>query len=395
MEKEVIGIVGAGIAGSRLAWLLASDSKKVFLFDHRAPWEKPCGGGLTYKIFREFKDLKQRDLGGENHRLVQMVFPKGRRIKLSLYQGIYTISRETLGKTLLDRAVHAGAEFRPEKVQKVQKSGEGFRIESEGGGLDVDFLIGADGVRSVVREEFSRPFDREDMILAYSFLLPATERMPLVIRFFQKYAGYAWMFPRPGQIAAGIALSPSPEKKEQIIELLEEFVQKEFKRAEIEYPGPAEPRAWLLPNLRTETLQDPGVAGKGWALAGDAAGAADPITGEGIYYAFKTAHLIHRALQAGDLESYVQTFQKNIAAELSLVSPLREKFFANRTLRALGVMLDYSPAVRMLTRDLIGGYENYANLKPRVKSELNKYLKECSLNLLTFNKGQRKRRKRP
>ena len=40
-------IAGAGPAGSRAAELLARRGATVVLLDPRAPWEKPCGGGLT------------------------------------------------------------------------------------------------------------------------------------------------------------------------------------------------------------------------------------------------------------------------------------------------------------------------------------------------------------
>ena len=44
--NRTVGIIGAGPAGSMLAYKLASSWKKVLLYDHRAPWEKPCGGML-------------------------------------------------------------------------------------------------------------------------------------------------------------------------------------------------------------------------------------------------------------------------------------------------------------------------------------------------------------
>jgi flavin-dependent dehydrogenase len=43
MDKT-IAIIGAGPAGSMLAYKLASDDKKVLLYDHKASWEKPCCG---------------------------------------------------------------------------------------------------------------------------------------------------------------------------------------------------------------------------------------------------------------------------------------------------------------------------------------------------------------
>ena len=54
-----IAIVGAGPAGSMLAYRLASGGKRVHLYDHRAPWEKPCGGMLRAGIIEANPELKR------------------------------------------------------------------------------------------------------------------------------------------------------------------------------------------------------------------------------------------------------------------------------------------------------------------------------------------------
>ena len=51
-----------------------------------------------------------------------------------------------------------------------------------------------------------------------------------------------------------------------------------------------------IPALDVSSWKDLRVAGDRWALVGDAAGFADPITGEGIYYAFKSSDLLADAL---------------------------------------------------------------------------------------------------
>ena len=51
ITQAEVGIVGAGPAGARAAELLAGFGVDVVLFDPRAPWEKPCGGGLTASAF--------------------------------------------------------------------------------------------------------------------------------------------------------------------------------------------------------------------------------------------------------------------------------------------------------------------------------------------------------
>ena len=52
IRKVEIGIVGAGPAGARAGELLADAGAEVVLLDPKAPWEKPCGGGITAGTFR-------------------------------------------------------------------------------------------------------------------------------------------------------------------------------------------------------------------------------------------------------------------------------------------------------------------------------------------------------
>ena len=54
MGRMRIGIVGGGPAGAYAAWQAAAQGHEVTFFDHRAPWEKPCGGGITVKAQDEF-----------------------------------------------------------------------------------------------------------------------------------------------------------------------------------------------------------------------------------------------------------------------------------------------------------------------------------------------------
>ena len=50
-ELMQIAIVGAGPAGTWASILLARRGHSVTLIDSQAPWEKPCGGGVTRKLF--------------------------------------------------------------------------------------------------------------------------------------------------------------------------------------------------------------------------------------------------------------------------------------------------------------------------------------------------------
>ena len=108
MLNRRIAIVGAGVAGTRLAYLLARHGIKTQLFDHKAPWEKPCGGGLTAKVFNDFTDINRWDLNGRANYKMSVITPFGRRIVMTIDNPIVTVSRMRLGNILLDEAIRAG-----------------------------------------------------------------------------------------------------------------------------------------------------------------------------------------------------------------------------------------------------------------------------------------------
>ena len=54
-----VAIVGGGPGGCWSAILLARRGHAVTLIDPQAPWEKPCGGGITTKALQQFKMAKR------------------------------------------------------------------------------------------------------------------------------------------------------------------------------------------------------------------------------------------------------------------------------------------------------------------------------------------------
>ena len=52
-----VAILGGGPAGAFAAEQLASGGLQVRLFDEKLAWEKPCGGGLTYKAYNRYPFL--------------------------------------------------------------------------------------------------------------------------------------------------------------------------------------------------------------------------------------------------------------------------------------------------------------------------------------------------
>src|SRR5258708_33957899 len=56
-----VEVLGGGTAGSFAAERLASAGLRTIGFDEKLAWEKPWGGGLTYKAYQQYPFLINND----------------------------------------------------------------------------------------------------------------------------------------------------------------------------------------------------------------------------------------------------------------------------------------------------------------------------------------------
>jgi flavin-dependent dehydrogenase len=126
----------------------------------------------------------------------------------------------------------------------------------------------------------------------------------------------------------------------------------------------------VLPAPRADTLRRLKLEGEGWALVGDAAGLVDPITGEGLYYALRSAELLADALLAGEPGSYSRSVEREILPELQTAARYAERFYGGKFLggAVLDRMVQFTAAsgrVRRLMRDVFSGAQGYVGLRRR------------------------------
>ncbi len=91
----------------------------------------------------------------------------------------------------------------------------------------------------------------------------------------------------------------------------------------------AERYAARIPGLAPQTFEQRRAAGEDWALLGDAAGFADPVTGEGIYYALRSAELFAEAYARDDVASYEKKWRADFGRELRRASKMRQRFYGD------------------------------------------------------------------
>ena len=310
-------IIGGGPAGSAAAITLARAGRRVTVVDKAAfPRDKCCGDGLTTGALRVLEHLGLNPAAVPSWTVVDDVWlrsPSGREVQLRLPdratsgQFSAVARRVDLDAALLDLARQAGAEIRERNaLVGIKTSPEAVECRLEDGStVRASFAIAADGMWSPTRKLLGL---HEDGYLgewhAFRQYLcgvtgPAASRQyvwfePDVL------PGYAWSFPLPpdpdGKVVVNFGFGvprdgrPIRDMKKTWADLLE---RPHIKAA---LGGPIEPEdrptAWPIP-----ARIDRAVLSYGRVLfVGDAAGATDIMTGEGIGQALLTGQLAGEAI---------------------------------------------------------------------------------------------------
>jgi flavin-dependent dehydrogenase len=125
------------------------------------------------------------------------------------------------------------------------------------------------------------------------------------------------------------------------------------------------------------------IAGTRWALVGDAAALADPITGEGIYYALRSAQLLARTLRASASPlGYARAVLDDFGRDLLKAAALRDWFYAPGFTDRMIAYCRRSPALRRILADLVLGEQGYVGLKRRLLRVSPRFLLESTLATL-------------
>src|SRR5712692_1588820 len=325
MNRFDVLIAGAGPAGSFAAERLARGGVRVALFDGRPPGEpKACGGGVTSKALKAWPHLLQAV--GRTIDELDMYSPSGKHLHLKLDEPFAVYSRIAFDTFLRERAREAGARVFAEKISArgCKQSDDGWIIRAQSGGeFFGEWLIGADGANSPIAKKLAGPVPPAEMEVAFGYRAPLPDdgNAATVVAFLPKWVGYAWAFPRPDHISFGIATTQDAFDHEALDNLLWDFMVSYYEVTQVgkrpqmrlwsngkteaqvnnlrhiraELKKTAERYAARIPGLEPRTWDTRRACGKHWALLGDAAGFADPVTGEGIYYALRSAELFSDA----------------------------------------------------------------------------------------------------
>ena len=106
---KTVAVLGGGPAGASAAERLARAGLNTIVFDEKLAWEKPCGGGITYKAYDQYPYLLDNDTPKKLIRETVVNAPGAGEAKMTLTQPLLIYSRLDLNRMLLERAERAGA----------------------------------------------------------------------------------------------------------------------------------------------------------------------------------------------------------------------------------------------------------------------------------------------
>jgi geranylgeranyl reductase family protein len=313
-------VVGSGPAGSSAALRLAQHGVRAAIVEKAAPPRyKTCGGGIVRRAMRllaiDVDEAVERQCDtAELHLLDADLHFTTRRAESIIAMTM----RATFDFLLLSAAKDAGVDVQPgcALLDMVLQDDQVELITSRGS-LLTRFVVAADGARSAVASKAGWQ-DTRHLIPALEYEVSVNdqrlERFAHAARFDFGLVpcGYAWVFPKRAHLSIGVL-----SMRRGSIDL-HALCARYLKRLGLDQVKSIERHGFVIP---VRPRQGPFVQRR-VLLAGDAAGFADPLTGEGISFAIQSGQLAAQALLDGAFDegcvrqAYQEALAKSILPEL-------------------------------------------------------------------------------
>jgi len=338
-------IAGGGPAGSTAGYILSKAGLKVLIIDKsNFPRKKLCGGLITYKTIKLLErvfgetasSLGEKgiiDFESDSYEIRNkhnIISKRTTRIPLRF------VERHNYDNFLLKKAQNKGATIAEnERIVSIDIF-KGLVATLSGQKFAAKIIIGADGVNSTVRRSFPVDlFGREDwkgnVASAHEIFVNRDNTgsqftHPVLFFGFIKW-GYAWIFPGQNRLKIGMCGLKSKNTK-KLLTSFREFL------STIGSTGVDDQiiSSYILPY--GSFLPSP--IFRNLLLVGDAAGFADPLLGEGIFFAQRSAELAAKAVMdfirkdiSFDLlkQTYLDSLQKYIYTEFVYAEKIRYIMF--------------------------------------------------------------------
>ena len=368
-----VAVVGSGPAGSSAAEVLAKAGIETYLFERKLDNAKPCGGAIPLCMVDEF-DLPP-EIIDRRVRKMRMISPSNVEVDINIEkEGEYIgmCRREVLDGFMRNRAAKLGAKLINGTVNKLDSptsANQPYTVhyadlsngspQGEMKSLQVDVVIGADGANSRI----AKAIDAGD----YNYAIAFQERIRIPDEYMEYYREraemyvgndvstdfYAWVFPKYDHVAVGtgtMKVNQASIKKLQAgirARAAHRLVGGEIIKVEA-HPIPEHPRPRR-------------VVGR-VALVGDAAGTVTKSSGEGIYFAAKSARMCAETIvefsnsgaripTEADLKVYLKRWDQKYAMTYRVLDIMQRVFYRSDASREAFVELCADLDVQRMTFD--------------------------------------------
>jgi len=312
IDSDVV-VVGAGPAGCLAAKTAASKGVHVVLLEEHAEIGAPvhCAEGLSLNGIRDAGVEPVKPIVSQKISRARVFAPNRSHVDLTSGDWVgYTLNRDVFDRALGERAVKAGAELltctEAKAVLKEDGAIVGVRAEQRGVPLEIraKVVVGADGCRSIIRRSAGLSRWYPDIVTCAQYQLGGLhlddpETNEFYVGFKYAPGGYAWVFPKSGEVA-NVGLGVRRIHTEPAIEYLKRFIDSDprFIGAEVlRRSGGVTPVSGMLDKIVDDRLM----------LVGDAAGQLVPMTGAGVHSGVEAGKIAGtvaaEAIEEGDLSA--------------------------------------------------------------------------------------------
>jgi menaquinone-9 beta-reductase len=369
-------VVGAGPAGSAAAARAAEAGHEVVLADAAVfPRDKACGDGLTPRAIAELQHL---GLGewvsgrGENRGLRAAGF--GQLLELPWPGGSLPAHGGAVARTELDARIRTAALERGavpvEGARAVDVERDGDRVtgavfDGPGGPTTIScrHLVVADGARSTLGRVLGRVWHRDTAygVAARGYVRSGrhddewiSSHLELRGAENEVLSGYGWVFPlHDGHVNIGVGTLATEARPANIRlrSLIAHYAEQ--RREDWQLDGEVRDVASALLPMGGAVSN---VAGRNWALVGDAAGCVNPLNGEGIDYGLETGRIVVDLLDSDDdlTLAWPATLREHYGSAFSIARRLAKLLTVPRLLPAAGPVGMRSKALMTVALRVMG-----------------------------------------
>lgn len=285
-------IIGAGPSGAACGITLQRRGMNNCIIDKAVfPRNKTCAGlvtGKTYKLINLLFGAADTDkLFCDSASVIRLYQSQKEVVSAPIENPVHLVKRKDFDNALVERYKELGGTlFEGETIVRIDYRLNKITLKS-GKSVGYNHLIFADGALSLSHKKLK--MKKENLAFGIEAYIPKEQLNTESIDIYFEYAdnGYVWVFPHGDTVCAGVGAQykKGVDYKAALRRFLEDAgVDPDGAK----YIGAFLPYGYAVPQhkLPENTL-----------LIGDAAGFADPISGEGLYMALKSGICAAQAMQ--------------------------------------------------------------------------------------------------